>query len=299
MNRGIWWESNKKFSRIVKKMAGRTMRMFQFECWRQLDCGLHWAANQSKSDHGCSRSTLLIVAIFSLLMGASSSATAYGISIPYGPINDSVIVRLETKSILPQSPDLEITNWWVEAGSTGFGSGQNDYFSSGILEAPVMTDVREYTGSPDPTFGVSNALVTNLPVTGAQVFLSIWLKRDSQPWVRELVPVITASSVVTPTTIIENPFADYVSHRFGRYMWNMLNGASWYQVWINDEGGTNVHNSWYRHSQVCMNVWVIAPDTCVLPFAFAPYPSGGNFWVRAWSVLGGYGPWSQEGYIFD
>ena len=292
----IWRKLNEMNNSVVPLLAVYAPRMSNFTFKKSLIIGLHTVSISSKSGHRRGRSDLSIVAFFTLFMGASSAATAYGLSLPHAPISDSVTVRLQTNSIAPG--DTEIANWWVEAGSTGFGSGRNDYFSSGSIEAPVMTYAAGYAVELGPLFGISNALVTNLPVNGGQIFLSIWLEREGQPWERVLTPVITASSSISPTTIVEgidhNPQVNY----FGAYLWNIVNGASWYQVWINNENGTNLHNKWYAHNEVCRNVHVSHPDQCaLLPDRSGEFPPCGKFWVRAWSVNGGYGPWSQPANV--
>lgn len=292
---------NQKINSLIFYLAQCTTRLFNFEFPRQLVFCLHGTEILAKPDQKRAISGLRKVATFALLMSASSVATAYGISIPNDPINDSVIVRLQTTSIIPVNlafpGDTEITNWWVEAGSTGFGAGQSDHFSSGQLEAPLMTPLN---GNPNPDGsvvqgGTGNALVTDLPTMGEQVFISIWLKRQDQPWELALVSVITASSSMTPTAIVERNRYSYDQYYFGQYVWGSTSMASWYQIWVNDYTGTNVHNKWYSHKEVCMNTQAYIATDCATDIPSSP--GFGTYWVRAWSADGGYGPWSQPAVV--
>ncbi|NDJ61980.1 MAG: S8 family serine peptidase [Chloroflexi bacterium] len=78
------------------------------------------------------------------------------------------------------------------------------------------------------------------------------------------------------------------------FSWNEVAGANGYSVWVSanntfEPGGTTLLNEFYLSADVCSgSVCEIAPGLNL---------SGGtyNWWVRAWSTISGFGPWSNEG----
>jgi hypothetical protein len=70
------------------------------------------------------------------------------------------------------------------------------------------------------------------------------------------------------------------------YMWNEVNGATWYYLWVDGPSG-NVIQKWYTAAQANCN-----GATCSLTNATTNLP-GGNYtwWIRTWNV-GGNGAWS-------
>ncbi|NDJ59480.1 MAG: S8 family serine peptidase [Chloroflexi bacterium] len=85
-----------------------------------------------------------------------------------------------------------------------------------------------------------------------------------------------------------------ISDTMPSFSWNEVAGANGYSVWVSADdasqpGGTTLLNEFYDAVNVCNGgVCEIAPGLNL---------SGGtyNWWVRAWSNISGFGPWSNEG----
>jgi len=73
------------------------------------------------------------------------------------------------------------------------------------------------------------------------------------------------------------------------YAWNAVQGASWYQIWINDSTG-NILQQWIRATDAGCGLWL---GTCVATPNAGLVMGNGVWWVRGWNEMQRNGPWSQ------
>lgn len=72
------------------------------------------------------------------------------------------------------------------------------------------------------------------------------------------------------------------------YRWKAFPGATWYQLWVQDSGGTRV-NRWYPAAVVHENWW---EEWCSIRPLEAVIAGPCMWWVRSWNAESGNGPWS-------
>jgi hypothetical protein len=70
------------------------------------------------------------------------------------------------------------------------------------------------------------------------------------------------------------------------YLWNEVNGATWYYLWVNGPSGT-VIQQWYTSAQANCN-----GTTCSVTPSTTINSGAHTWWIQTWNSAG-YGPWSS------
>jgi hypothetical protein len=73
------------------------------------------------------------------------------------------------------------------------------------------------------------------------------------------------------------------------YTWNPVTAATWYYLWLQDELGNVLAQTWYQGAAVC------GSSTCsVTPAVTTTNGHGHSWWIQSWNNAG-YGLWSAQG----
>jgi hypothetical protein len=117
-----------------------------------------------------------------------------------------------------------------------------------------------------------------------------WNSNGSGPW-SVAKSFNTASPMPIPgTATLVSPSGGTGWGSQPTYMWNQVNGSTWYYLWINGPSGT-FYTKWYTSDQANCD-----GSTCSIRPAIT-LPSGSNrWWVQTWNSSG-QGPWSS-GIVF-
>lgn len=73
------------------------------------------------------------------------------------------------------------------------------------------------------------------------------------------------------------------------YTWNVVSGATQYQLWVQESGSTPLIQTWHTATAVCgATTCAVTPSTALT--AGRTY----QWWIQTWNSMG-YGPWSSTG----
>lgn len=215
--------------------------------------------------------------------------------------------------------------WWIrawnQASGGGVWSGGTAFSFGGSLPAPTPIAPVGSAASATPTYrwsvagtatwyqlwvNDSTGTVVNAWLTSSQVNASSgqcsftptqpiaegeatwWVRAwngstGNGPWsvggMFEVVPPLGIPIPIAP--------AGTVTTITPTYSWTVVPGATWYQLWVNDQRGTAI-NRWYTAAQVNAS-----SGTCFVTPADVLATGNAVWWVRAWSSSSGNGPWSD------
>ena len=78
-----------------------------------------------------------------------------------------------------------------------------------------------------------------------------------------------------------------------RYQWTSTEGATHYNLWVNDSRGATWINQWFTATELSCSV---GGSLCILDLAASGMADGqASFWLRGWSPATTFGPWSNAG----
>lgn len=121
----------------------------------------------------------------------------------------------------------------------------------------------------------------------AQWWIQTWNGGGSGPWSGGMTFVVTRPVVPPPPATLVSP-AGTISTSTPTYIWNAVPTATWYYLWVNNNGTPRIQ-TWYTAAQAgcasVMNTCSVTPTTAL---AIGP----AQWWIQTWNDSG-YGPWSD------
>ncbi len=96
----------------------------------------------------------------------------------------------------------------------------------------------------------------------------------------------TEAVLPPPAATLVSPFGS-ITETTPRYVWDEVETATWYYLWVNGPSGVAVHKKWYKTIDVCDGM-----GRCQLSPALNLELGNHTWWVQTWNEVG-YGAWSE------
>jgi subtilisin family serine protease len=98
---------------------------------------------------------------------------------------------------------------------------------------------------------------------------------------------------IPPTTATTIAPVGAISNTSPTFEWNVVDGATWYYLWVSDVSGATgvtLHQTWYQAVDVCTSSACSVVPSPTLNLLNGSY----RWWVQAWNFEGGYGEWNPQ-----
>jgi uncharacterized repeat protein (TIGR01451 family) len=215
-------------------------------------------------------------------------------------------------------------SWWIRAwkGSVGYGTWSNEtqfYYPTGTPTAiaPIgnITDTTPefswnvvtgatwyqiwvsaggayvhaqwYDQAAICTGGVCTVTIPPTLAGGAHSwFIRAWSPYGLESEWTGAIDFYVVIPLATPTLIAPAPGVIIYGDQTPDFSWNAVDGATWYELWVETQAGVMQFDQWYDQAVICTGgvCTVNAPAT----FAYGFY----RFYVQAWAPVEGYSGWS-------
>jgi hypothetical protein len=132
---------------------------------------------------------------------------------------------------------------------------------------------------------------TALAYGQAQWWIQTWNGAGSGPWSAGMTFQVTNPVVPPPPATLISP-AGTISTSTPTYIWNSVPTATWYYLWVNNNGTPRIQ-TWYPAAQAgCAS----GTGTCSVTPSTALTNGTAQWWIQTWNSAG-YGPWSDGMYF--
>jgi hypothetical protein len=129
------------------------------------------------------------------------------------------------------------------------------------------------------------SVIPPVPVSGGRYtwWVQTWNGSAPGSWSSSL----SFSAGQLPATTLISPTGS-VSTRTPTYTWAKVSSATWYYLWVQNQGGTPVIQTWYTTASACdTHICSVTPSVTLTAGATH------TWWVQTYDD-GGYGPWSAS-----
>ncbi len=119
-------------------------------------------------------------------------------------------------------------------------------------------------------------------------WVQTWNEAGHGPWSEGMVFTTTTGSepaLPPEATTLVSPKGT-ISQTTPTYIWNVVENATWYHLWINNASGQARFKKWFQADDVC------GADTCQITPAVSLAKEKHTWWVQTWNEAGN-GEWSD------